>query len=510
MLWTDGYDAADQLTSAVLTNTAITSPAVRSDSYGYDAAGNLNSQELGTVSRSPSYNALNQLTGSTPSGNQTVNFTGSLNEGATVTVNGTAATVSSGTNFSGGAVLAPGTTNSVPVVATDSHGNSRTNNYQTIVPSEPSYSPTFDPDGNELTTGAGQTYTWDAKNELASITYTGGASTVFSYDVLGHRIGIVEKNSGGTVISTKQLVWDGSKIAEERNVSNTVTKRFFAQGEQISGTSYYYTFDHLGSVREMTDGTGAIQARYDYDPYGRVTPLADNIPSDFQYAGYYEHAISGLNLTLFRAYDPVASRWLSRDPLGEITGPNLYGYVDNSPVNFYDPSGQFLAAPGVAAAAGTSIGVGGAAAAVGVGAVGLGIGYEFSNLTGFSDYGGDWLANNVFAPKGQPAMPPPKPPGGGTTVAAGGCPGDNNGENEHTARGKEAHKWWQPPEGYVKNFQFDNGLKPDAINFDTQDIIELKPDNPGAISAGQAQVQQYIQSAQQQFGGTWTGSVQTY
>ena len=31
-LWTEGYDAADQLTSAVLTNTAISSPAIRSDS----------------------------------------------------------------------------------------------------------------------------------------------------------------------------------------------------------------------------------------------------------------------------------------------------------------------------------------------------------------------------------------------------------------------------------------------------------------------------------------------
>src|ERR1700692_4760341 len=63
LLWTEGYDLADQLTSAALTNTAIASPAVRSDSYGYDAAGNATTFNVGGVARSPSYNALNQLTG---------------------------------------------------------------------------------------------------------------------------------------------------------------------------------------------------------------------------------------------------------------------------------------------------------------------------------------------------------------------------------------------------------------------------------------------------------------
>jgi RHS repeat-associated protein len=341
LLWTEGYDTAGQLTSAVRTSTAMTSPALVSNSYGYDAGGNMTSSSLSGVARSPSYNSLNQLTSSTPSGSPTVRFTGTLNETATVTVNGSAATLS-GTNFSGGAVLSPGSTNTVAVVAQDSHGNTRTNNYQTVVAPQPSYSPTYDADGNQLTNGAGQTYTWDAKSELISITYTGGASTLFTYDALGRRIGIVEKNSGGTVTSTKQLVWDGTQIAEERNAGNTVTKRFYAQGEQISGASYFYTRDHLGSIREMTDSSGNIQARYDYDPYGRVTKISGSMDSDFQYAGYYEHATSGLNLTWFRAYDPTTARWLSRDPLRNAErsqGPNLYEYVQNNSVNWTDPLG---------------------------------------------------------------------------------------------------------------------------------------------------------------------------
>src|ERR1700677_4820212 len=114
-----------------------------------------------------------------------------------------------------------------------------------------------------------------------------------TYDALGRRIGIVERTGtaigSGTITSTKQLVWNGVAPAEERNASDTVTKRFYGLGEQISGTSYYYTRDHLGSVREMTDGSGTIQARYDYDPYGRTTLVSGSNLSDFQYAGMYAH-----------------------------------------------------------------------------------------------------------------------------------------------------------------------------------------------------------------------------
>jgi hypothetical protein len=46
-----------------------------------------------------------------------------------------------------------------------------------------------------------------------------------------------------------------------------------------------------------------------------------------------------LNLTLFRAYDPTSARWLSRDPIAERGGINLYAYVRNMPINAFDPLG---------------------------------------------------------------------------------------------------------------------------------------------------------------------------
>ena len=149
----------------------------------------------------------------------------------------------------------------------------------------------------------------------------------------------IEERSGGSLTSTKQFVWCGSERCEERDASSAVTKQFFATGQRNSSTNYFYNTDHLGSVREMTNSSGVIQAQYNYDPYGQVTKLQGSQDADFQYAGYYVHARSGLNLTVYRAYNPGLGRWISRDRLEESGGINLYGYVLNDPVSASDPLG---------------------------------------------------------------------------------------------------------------------------------------------------------------------------
>ncbi len=348
-IWNYGYDNADQLTSATRLNTS-TEAVISQYVYGYDLAGNRTSEQIGLSVTQTGVNNLNQITGSSAGG--PLQFSGTLSKPSQVTVAGNTATYGNyySTNFSGMANVTTGT-NDVPVIAHDVNGNTSTNNYQVVVPAGTGVTPTYDGDGNQTYNGNGQTYTWDAENELTAITYTGGATSSFTYDALGRRLSIIEKNSGGSVTSTKQFVWVGTNIAEERDASNAVTKRFFAQGEQISGSNYYYTRDHLGSIREMVSYSGTtptIQARYDYDPYGRATPVGTVLtPSDFQYAGYYEHAPSGLNLTLFRAYDPNTAKWLSRDPMGERVGINLYNFTLNTPINATDPLGNTALAIGL-------------------------------------------------------------------------------------------------------------------------------------------------------------------
>ncbi|MBL8151689.1 MAG: RHS repeat-associated core domain-containing protein, partial [Blastocatellia bacterium] len=63
--------------------------------------------------------------------------------------------------------------------------------------------------------------------------------------------------------------------------------------------------------------------------------------AEFGYGGYYVHRPSGLYLTWYRQYDPSIARWLSRDPIGEQGGLNLYAYVENNPVLLVDSLGLF-------------------------------------------------------------------------------------------------------------------------------------------------------------------------
>jgi RHS repeat-associated protein len=142
------------------------------------------------------------------------------------------------------------------------------------------------------------------------------------------------------VTSTEQFVWCGNDRCEARNAAGSVTAQYFLYGQTIGGSNYFYTKDQPpGSIRELTDSSGNMQAQYGYDPYGRVTKLQGSLASDFQYAGYYFHAPSGLSLTKYRNYRASLGRWLNRDPIGEVGGVNLYAYVRNEPIGLTDPLG---------------------------------------------------------------------------------------------------------------------------------------------------------------------------
>src|SRR6185369_8445214 len=117
-----------------------------------------------------------------------------------------------------------------------------------------------------------------------------------------------------------------------------ILTQFFPGGMRSVSSSYYFSFDHLGSVREVTDSSGNVVGRYDYDPYGRLT-VNQGTPPRFGFGGYFYHSASGLSLTKYRAYDPDLGRWESRDPIDLAGGLNLYSYVDDDPTDGVDPLG---------------------------------------------------------------------------------------------------------------------------------------------------------------------------
>jgi hypothetical protein len=67
-------------------------------------------------------------------------------------------------------------------------------------------------------------------------------------------------------------VWDRNGIAERRDGSGmSVTARLYRHALQENGAARYLTRDHVMNVREVTDASVAIHARYEYTPYGSIT-----------------------------------------------------------------------------------------------------------------------------------------------------------------------------------------------------------------------------------------------
>jgi RHS repeat-associated protein len=219
-----------------------------------------------------------------------------------------------------------------------SGGSTETIFYEVGVNTGSSATVTTDANGN-MTSDGTNSYAWDAENRLIKETYPGTNNyTTYTYDGLGHRAKIVE-TVAGTVTSTKQFVYCGDTTCEARDASSVITAKYYPLGQTISATNYFYTLDHLGSVRELTNTAGAVLAQYAYNSYGQATKLQGSLDSDFQYAGYYYHAPSGMNLTLNRAYNASFGRWINRDPIGEAGGVNLFAYLDNNPISGTDPLG---------------------------------------------------------------------------------------------------------------------------------------------------------------------------
>jgi len=47
----------------------------------------------------------------------------------------------------------------------------------------------------------------------------------------------------------------------------------------------------------------------------------------------------------YRVYSPAMARWTTRDPLGMVDGPNVYGYVGSKPTCHVDALGESKADP---------------------------------------------------------------------------------------------------------------------------------------------------------------------
>ncbi|APR88402.1 Hypothetical protein A7982_13751 [Minicystis rosea] len=199
----------------------------------------------------------------------------------------------------------------------------------------------YDLDGN-MTSGAGRTLSWDAQSRPTTITQ-GGLVTSLFYGPSGER---VRKVSAG---STTTYVGDGFQVTQDANGTTFTTiiaigDRPVAQrvrvapiggGNTKTATTWLHT-DHLASVVAQSDTGGKVVSRAAYAPYG--APIEGGVSSPIGYTGERRDAETGLVYLHHRYYDPALGRFISADPL---VGPNRYAYADNNPVSANDRNGLY-------------------------------------------------------------------------------------------------------------------------------------------------------------------------
>nr|BFD66999.1 hypothetical protein HAGR004_20210 [Bdellovibrio sp. HAGR004] len=92
----------------------------------------------------------------------------------------------------------------------------------------------------------------------------------------------------------------------------------------------------------MKQSDGSIAQRMNHDEFGRVTEDTNPGYLPFGFAGGLYDPDTGLVRFGARDYGPEVGRWTSKDPILFNGGDtNLFGYVQNDPVNFIDPFGLY-------------------------------------------------------------------------------------------------------------------------------------------------------------------------
>ncbi len=104
----------------------------------------------------------------------------------------------------------------------------------------------------------------------------------------------------------------------------------------------YYFHDGLGSVRQLLDSTGEVEANYAYDPFG-VPVVAGDASNPYRFTGEaWDEEVELLYLRA-RYYQPETGRFIIKDPWpADVLRPlslNGWAYVANNPVNMADLTG---------------------------------------------------------------------------------------------------------------------------------------------------------------------------
>ncbi|WP_435648758.1 RHS repeat-associated core domain-containing protein [Kitasatospora purpeofusca] len=240
----------------------------------------------------------------------------------------------------------------------------------------------YDATGNirrRAATGSGnvfdQTLTWNDQGHLAANDPTGGSGgSTYVYDADGNRL--LRKDAGLVTLylGETELTWDkvSVKVLGTRSYTHDGVVVAARTATTTGGTVVtFQAADQHGTATTSIDGAGQQVTRRKQTPFGAPRgaqppqgAAAGNWPDDKGFLGKPQDS-TGLTHIGAREYDPALGRFISVDPVMDLSDPqqmNGYAYANNAPASASDPTG--LLAGGLAG--GIIPVIGGIALAVGL------------------------------------------------------------------------------------------------------------------------------------------------
>ena len=244
------------------------------------------------------------------------------------------------------------------------------NQYLSVTPAEsPAFNPSYDADGN-VTSVQTSTGTWavEYNAENRPVRWTNAATgtvITMTFDSQGRRTEY-KSVTNGAQNTWLRFLYDGYLCVQVlySNEPYNVFKEFVWDPTEPVATrplvfryapnslNLFYTFDGNKNVSDvfyrMT--SNGIGAHYDYAPFGgTIRTHRDSSASfdivalnPFRFSSEYYDSELDLVYYNFRHYSPSLGRFLSRDPIAEQGGLNLYAFVGNSGLQKIDTLGLFV------------------------------------------------------------------------------------------------------------------------------------------------------------------------